>query len=131
MAALGAEFEQRFSEVLTSRAVAAPHRAAGVFGPHPSRRPEGDGRSPPCGHRRDLSPGTERLPRTPCGPGQQLEWHHAARPGRRAKSRGQRNENGPGQPPGDAIRRGKTMHPPLSAAAIAVFVIVARTVALE
>ena len=105
MALLGAEFEQRFSEVLTSRAIAAPRRA--VLGPHASRRLERDGRSPPCGHRRDLSPGTERLSRTPCGLGQQLEWHHAAQPGRRAKSPGQRNENGPGQPPGDAILRGK------------------------
>jgi hypothetical protein len=47
MAALGSEFEQRFSEVLTSRAVAAPHRAVGGVrsAPEPT---SGGGRSVPA-----------------------------------------------------------------------------------
>ena len=48
MAVLGAEFEQRFSEVLTSRPAVAPRRVMGVLDPHPGRRPEGDGRSRPA-----------------------------------------------------------------------------------
>ena len=128
MAAPRTEFEQKFTEVLTSRAVPV---AAGALDPHPNRRPEHDGRSPPRGHRRHLSPDTERLSRRPSGLRQQLESHHTAQPGRRTKSTSRQTGNGPGQPPADAIRRGKTMHPPLFVAAIAVFVIVARPVALE
>jgi hypothetical protein len=107
MAAPEAEFEQRFTEVLTSRTTAAPRGAMGAPGPHPSRRPEQDDRFPPLGHRRDLCPHTERLPRRPGELRRQLELHHEAQPGHRAKSPGRRTENGPSQPPVDAIRRGE------------------------
>ena len=131
MAATEAELEQKFTEVLASRAATAPCGAIGALDP-----PWADvlGRTAshrPSGHRRDLSPDAEPLPRRPSGPRQQLELHHEAQPGRRARSPSRRSENGPSQPPVDAIRRGKTMHPPLFAAAITVFAIVVRLVALE
>jgi hypothetical protein len=107
MTVLTAEFEQKFTEVLTSRAVAVPCGATRALGPHPDRRPEQDGRSPPRRHRRDLSPGTERLPRRPTGLRQQLELHHTAQPSRGSKSTSRRTENGPGQPSADTIRGGK------------------------
>jgi hypothetical protein len=107
MPALGAELEQKFTEVLTSRAVAAPRGAMEALDPQPGRRPEQDGRPSPCGHRRDLSQDTERLPRRPGVLRQQLELHHEAQPGRRPRSPSRRTENGPGQPPADAIRKGE------------------------
>lgn len=107
MAVLGAEFEQKFTEVLTSRAVTALRVAAGALDPSPSRRPEQDGRSPPRGHQRHLSPDTARLPRRPGGLRRQLESHHTAQPSRRTKSAGRRTGNGPGQPRVGAIRRGE------------------------
>jgi len=131
MPALASQLEQKFTEVLTSRAAAAPRGATGASDPQPSGRPEQDGRSSPRGHRRDLSQDTERLLRRPGVLRQQLELHHEAQPGGRAKSPRRRTENGPGRPPADAIRRGTSMHPSLFAAAIAAFVIVARLVALE
>jgi hypothetical protein len=107
MAALRTEFEQRFTEVLTSRAVAAPRGAMRALDPHPGRRPEQDGRSPPRRHRRDPSPATERLPRRPGGLRQQLELHDTARPSRGAKSASRRTGNGSSQPPVDTIRGGE------------------------
>jgi hypothetical protein len=131
MAARGAEFEQEFTEVLTSRAVATPRGTVGALDPHPSRRLEQAGRSPPRGHRRDLSQDAKRLPRGPGGLRQQLELHHAARPGRRAKEPSRALKTDRASLRLKRSEGGKTMHPPLSAAAIAVFVIVARLVALE
>ena len=107
MAVLRAEFEQKFTEVLTSRAITALRVAVGALDPHPSRRPEQDGRSPPRGHQRHLSPDTERLPRRPGGLRRQLESHHTAQPGWRTRSAGRRTGNGPGQPRAGAIRRGE------------------------
>jgi len=88
-------------------AATAPRGAMGLLDPHPGRGPGQDGRSPPLGHGRDLSPDAERLPRRPSGPRQQLELHHEAQPSRRAKSPSRCTENGPRQPPVDAIRRGE------------------------
>ena len=62
MTASRSEFEQRFTEVLTSMAAAADRGAMGALDPHLEQPPEQDGRSPPRHHRRDLSPDTERLP---------------------------------------------------------------------
>jgi hypothetical protein len=62
MTALSNEFEQQFTKVLRSRLAAVPRGVIGALDPHPSRRPEQDARSPPCRHRRDLSPDTERYP---------------------------------------------------------------------
>jgi hypothetical protein len=107
MAVLRAEFEQKFTEVLTSRAITALRVAAGPLDPHPSRRPEQDGRSSPRGHQRQLSPDTEHLPRRPGGFRRQLESHHTARPSRCTKSAGRRTGNGRGQPRAGAIRRGE------------------------
>jgi hypothetical protein len=61
MAALTAEFEQKFIEVLISRAVTTLRLAAGALDPHPSRRPYQDGYSPPRGQRRDLRENASRL----------------------------------------------------------------------
>ncbi len=47
MRGLRAEFEQKFTEVLTSRAATAPRGAMGTLDPHSGRRPDRDGRSPP------------------------------------------------------------------------------------
>src|SRR6266567_6599561 len=107
MTALRAEFEQRFCKVLKSRATTAPRGAMRALDPHPERRPEQDGRSPPRRRRRDLSPGSERLSRRPGPLGQQLEVHHTAQPSRGAKLASRQTENGPGQPPVDTIRRGE------------------------
>lgn len=107
MTALRAEFEQRFSKVLRSRAATAPRGAMRALDPHPERRPEQDGRSPSRHRRRDLSPGSEHLSRRPGPLGQQLEVHHAAQPGRGAKLASRPTENGPGQPPVDTIRKGE------------------------
>jgi hypothetical protein len=114
MAVLRAEFEQKFTEVLTSKAVTALRVATGALDPHPSRRPEQGDRSPPRGRQRHLSPDTERLPRRPGVLRRQLEPHHTAQPsrrtkpaGRRTKPAGRRTGNGPGQPRAGAIRRGE------------------------
>jgi hypothetical protein len=114
MTAPRTEFEQKFTEVLTSRAVAAPHGAMGTLDPHSGRRPERDGRSPPRRQPRDLSPGTGGLSRRPGELRQQLESHHTAQPSRGTKpaSRGtkpasRRTEDGPSQPPADTIRGGE------------------------
>ena len=131
MRGLRAEFEQKFTEVLTSRAATAPRGAMGTLDPHSGRRPDRDGRSPPRRHQRDLSPDTECLPRRPGELRQQLELHHTAQPSRGTSSISRRTEDGPSQPPADTIRGGKTMQPPLFAVAIGVFVMVARAVALE
>jgi len=106
MTALNTEFEQKFTKVLRSRVTAVPRGVMGALDPHPNRRPEQDGRSPPCRHRRDLSPGTERLPRRPGGLRQQLEPHHSAHPspGTTASAH---SENGPSQPLADTVRRGE------------------------
>jgi hypothetical protein len=85
MTVLRAEFEQKFSKVLKSRAATAPRGAMRALDPHPERRPEQDGRSPPRRRRRDLSPGSERLSRRPGPLGQRLEVHHTAPPSRGAK----------------------------------------------
>jgi hypothetical protein len=98
------EFEQKFTEALTSRAATVPRGAMGALDPHLEQRPEQDGRSPPRPHRRALSPDTGRLPRKPGGLRQQPELPHTG---------------------------GKTMHPLLLATAIAMFVIVARARAPE
>lgn len=76
MTVLRAEFEQKFSKVLRSRAATAPRGVMRALDPHPERRPEQDGRSPPRCRRRDLSPGSERLSRRPGPLGQRLEVHH-------------------------------------------------------
>jgi hypothetical protein len=47
MAALRSEFERKFTEVLTSRAASTLRAVARALDPHPSRRLEHDGRSPP------------------------------------------------------------------------------------
>jgi hypothetical protein len=86
MRAPRAEFEQKFIEVLTLRAVTAPGGTMGAIDPCPDRRPGQGGRSPPRRHRRGLSAGSERLPRRPGGLRQQLELHHTAQPGRGTKA---------------------------------------------
>ena len=101
------EFEQKFVEVLTSRAATAPHGALGARDPHLNRRREQDSRSPPRRHGRDLSPGAGRLARRPGELRQQLELHQSAQPSRRTKSVSRQTENGPGQPLADTIRRGE------------------------
>jgi hypothetical protein len=107
MAALRTEFERRFPEVLTSRAVIALRVAADPLDPHSCRRPERDSRSPPRGHQRHLDPDTERLPRRPGGLRRQLESHHTGQPSRRTRSAGRRTGSGQGQPRAGAIRRGE------------------------
>jgi hypothetical protein len=106
MTALNTEFEQKFIKVLRSRVAAVPRGVMGALDPHPNRRLEQDGRSPPCCHRRDLSPDTERLSRRPGRLWQQLEPHHSAQPspGTTASAH---SENGPGQPLADTVRRGE------------------------
>ena len=107
MAVLRTEFEQKFTEVLASRAVAVLRSTMGALDPHPERRLEQDGRSPPGPHRRDLSPGTEPLSRRPSRPRQDLELNHIAQRSRGTKSANRRTENGPSQLPVDAIRGGE------------------------
>ena len=107
MRGLRAEFEQKFTEVLTSRAATAPRGAMGTLDPHSGRRPDRDGRSPPRRHQRDLSSDTERLPRRPGELRQQLELHHTAQPSRGTSSISRRTEDGPSQPPADTIRGGE------------------------
>src|SRR6266480_4840925 len=111
MRGLRAEFEQKFTEVLTSRAATAPRGAMGTLDPHSGRRPDRDGRSPPRRHQRDLSPDTECLPRRPGELRQQLELHHTAQPSRGTSSISRRTENGPSQPPADTIRGGEDNAP--------------------
>jgi hypothetical protein len=107
MTVLRAEFEQRFSRVLKSRAATASRGTMQALDPHPERHPEQDGRSPPRRHRRDLSPGPERLFRRPGPLEHRLEAHHTAQSSRGAKLASRQTGNGPGQPPVDTIRRGE------------------------
>jgi hypothetical protein len=100
------EFEQKFTEVLRSRAATAPCRVIREPHPHPSRRLAQDGRFPPCRHRRDLSLDTERLRRRPSGLRQPRELHYSAQP-RRGTTASRHTRNGPGQPLVDTIRRGE------------------------